>query len=402
MRFLPILALMLAGCAAGSAVPEISVSVAAIVVETGETMHEADADRPVLPASTAKLVTAIALADGAGLDHRFVTRVCRADDTVTLVGGGDPSLDVEDLLALALAAGPGLRGATGFRYAPARRGGPINPDQPAEAAYNPVLAGLIVAEGAYRAGVTGTRAWTTPAGSPSPAAEGAGWFAHSDPPRQAADLFRHYAHGIGIVLPQPTPGSETCGRELARHSSRPVSALIREMLWTSSNLMAEMLGRFGTVSESPGRWLAGAHPDLTAIDLENFSGLSDRSRVTARSMAQLLAREAARPVGEAPLPAILTPAGWDGGLRNRLTGPPAALAVWAKTGTMHYGVGLAGYALHPRLGLMAIAAYAHDPVLRAAYDPIMATPQAEAAAKAWDRAARQAVDDAVRSLFPEP
>lgn len=404
MRALLIFTLFLAGCTADRMssrddISGIGVALVALSVDSGRTIVERDADRPVLPASTAKLVTALAVADQANQDHRFTTRVCRKGDTVTLIGGGDPLLDVEDLLALVLTANEGMKGATAFRYAPARTLGPVNPDQPANAAYNPVLSGLVVAEGAFKGVREGATVWSSPPGASVPQRPGEDWYAHPDPPQQAARLFQAYAAGIGIALPAPVPGSETCHRELAVHQGAPVSDLIREMLWTSSNLAAEMLGRFATTAERPSAWLARAHPDLQAIDLENFSGLGDRSRVTARAMAQLLARESNRMIGKTALPAILTPAGWDGGLRKRLTGPPTALAVWAKTGTMHYGVGLAGYALHPDHGLLAFAAYAHDPVRRAGYDPLSGAPESERLAKAWDRAARQAVDDAVASLF---
>lgn len=406
MRAILILLWLLAGCSADRTLSRddpgpIDVSIAAISVESGRAVVAIDADRAVLPASTAKLVTALTVADRADLEHRFTTRLCRDGDAVMLIGGGDPSLDVEDLLALALAAKDGLHGATSFHYAPVRTLGAVNSGQPADAAYNPVLSGLMVAEGAFKGYRAGTTIWSVPDGGPVPPQDGEDWYAHPDPPRQAAMLFRTYAAGLGVDLPPPEPGPETCPAELARHQSDPVGDLIRDMLWTSSNAAAELLGRFATTAQGPNLWLADAHPDLADIVLENFSGLGEKSRVTARAMALLLAREAGREIGDAALPAILTPAGWDGGLRRRMTGPPAALAVWAKTGTMHYGVGLAGYVLHPRRGLLAFAAYAHDPVRRANYDPLSADPVSEVNARAWDRAARQAVDDAVTALLRE-
>ncbi len=403
------LLLFLAGCAAPPPAPalpgvdDIPVMFHAMPVEdTGGGFGEG-ADTPVLPASTVKLLTAVAVLAQGDAAQRFVTRLCRNGETVLLAGGGDPALDVEDLLAMALGAGEGLTGARRFLYAPAETLGPVHKGQPSTAAYNPVLARLMVAEGAYRGvRLAGGGVRTVPAGAPAPAEDGTEWYAHPDPPRQAADLLRGYARGLGAALPAPRPAASVrCERELARHASDPLESLVREMLWTSSNPMAELLGRTVLGATDPKPWLRRTHPDLTALEAGNFSGLDSDARVTPRAMARFLALQAARLEGFRGLPAILTPAGWDGGLRNRFREPPLALSLWAKTGTMHYGVGLAGYLLVPDKGLHAIAVYAFDAKARAAYDATLPDPDAaaEERAKAWIVLARQAVDRKVREAF---
>lgn len=204
----------------------------------------AGSDHPVLPASTVKLVTALAVLDRLSPDTVFVTRVCRSGNAIALIGSGDPAFDVEDLLGLALTAKDDMAGATALTFAPVGNDGPIQPKQPIDAAYNPRLAGLMVAEGAYR----GHRrmdghGWSVPPGAPVPKTPGTDWVAHPDPPRQTVDLFHAYASGMGVDLPEPIPGDGQCDREIARHESAPVPGLVREMLWTSSNPMAELLGR---------------------------------------------------------------------------------------------------------------------------------------------------------------
>src|SRR5918995_1761336 len=67
-------------------------------------------DLPLIPASTAKLATAVAALDVLGPEHRFRTElltsgviehgVLRGD--LILRGGGDPLLDLPDLLGLAV------------------------------------------------------------------------------------------------------------------------------------------------------------------------------------------------------------------------------------------------------------------------------------------------------------
>lgn len=404
------LLLSLAACAAPAAAPdvvsgtEIEPSYALISVRTGAVVETHMPDRSVLPASTAKLATALAIIDRLRPEQRFYTRLCRDGDTLALVGGGDPSLDVEDLFQLALDGREAFEEPVArFFFAPPQMGEPIAPDQPSDAAYNPRLAPLAVAEGAFRGHRSADgETWTVPEGGVPPLEVGTEWFAHPDPPRQAALLLRQYWRGLGLDVPDPKPSPVlACEDPVAQVVSPPVSDLLREMLWTSSNQMAENLGRLAGPGFGPEEWLMRRHPDLAGARLPNFSGLSSSARVTARFMATLLAREAGQEYAGVAFPALLTPAGWDGGLRRRLIEPPAALMVWAKTGTMHYGVGLAGYALIPGKGLHAFAVYAFDEEKRAAYDRVALNPPAETevAAKAWDAAARATVDRTVEAFF---
>ena len=398
--------LALAACAAPPK-PETAVATAPVfhVIKVGadDPGFGEGSDRPVLPASTVKLITAAAALEAAPLETRFRTRVCRNGDTVALIGGGDPSLDVEDLLALAQAARGGADEAVRFTYGPAGSTGRVRENQPHDAAYNPTVADLMVAEGAYRGhrGANGF-GWTVPAEAPLPDTVGTDWYAHPDPPRQAANLFRQYLIGLGLRVPTPEPAdSKRCDRLLARHDSDTLGALIREMLWTSSNPMAEIIGRYALAANDPSAWLARRHPDLAGFKLHNFSGLDESARLTARAMATFLARHMGE-AGQGGLPpALLTPAGWDGGLRARMTEPPLALSVWAKTGTMNYGAGLAGYMLVPEKGLYAFATYVFDDAARAAYDrQVSSRPgSANALNTAWIADARAAIDRTVRVLF---
>ena len=358
----------------------------------------------MLPASTTKLVTALAVLDGLPATRTFFTRVCRNGDTVALVGGGDPAFDVEDLFGLALVAKDAMAGATVLTYAPDDATGPIQPRQPVDAAYNPRLAGLMVAEGAYRGHLSEDgNGWTVPPGAPMPKDAGTDWYAHPDPPRQAADLFRAYAAGLGVELPEPVPGDGECREEIARHESAPLHELVREMLWTSSNPMAELLGRMALEAEAPGAWLAAKYPEIDGFALTNFSGLDAQARLTPRAMARLLAANADLTLAGVPFPTMLTPAGWDGGLKRRMLEPPLALNVWAKTGTMHHGAGLAGYMLVPGKGMYAVAVYAFDEEARAAYDAVVLAPpeEVEIAARDWRRRARVEIDRTLLEIYRE-
>ena len=70
------------------------------VLEDGRVINEPLSNEPVVPASTQKLLTAIALLDVFGPDHKFTTRVLSKTQPVNgliegdlwLIGGGDPLL----------------------------------------------------------------------------------------------------------------------------------------------------------------------------------------------------------------------------------------------------------------------------------------------------------------------
>ncbi len=61
---------------------------------TGQVLYSANAGIPATPASTTKVVTAVAALAALGPDTRFTTTVRQVGDTVVLVGGGDPTLAV--------------------------------------------------------------------------------------------------------------------------------------------------------------------------------------------------------------------------------------------------------------------------------------------------------------------
>lgn len=65
--------------------------------ESGQVLAEHQGDRGVVPASVAKLPTAIAALAVLGAGHRFETELAIQGSTLFLVGGGDPLLTPEDL-----------------------------------------------------------------------------------------------------------------------------------------------------------------------------------------------------------------------------------------------------------------------------------------------------------------
>ena len=63
---------------------------------TGKVLYSASAGTTATPASTAKVLTAVAALAVLGAGARFTTSVRQAGDTVVLAGGGDPTLAVDE------------------------------------------------------------------------------------------------------------------------------------------------------------------------------------------------------------------------------------------------------------------------------------------------------------------
>lgn len=110
--------LALIGSASGGPVEQaMALQDASLVLSDGRQLLIADQpDRPLVPASTMKLVTALAAIERWGLTHRFETSFFRGNDNLLWVqGGGDPYLVSEELdrVVSALKAA-GLRSVSGL------------------------------------------------------------------------------------------------------------------------------------------------------------------------------------------------------------------------------------------------------------------------------------------------
>jgi serine-type D-Ala-D-Ala carboxypeptidase/endopeptidase (penicillin-binding protein 4) len=391
--------------------------------------HGPDLDRP--PASVVKILTALYALDALGPGHRFRTALAARGDVqggrltgLALVGGGDPVLDTDALAGMAarLKAG-GVRGIDG---ALATDAGALpalavtEADQPAHAGYNPAVSGLnlnfnrvhlawepdrdgpalaVTAPGSrHTVPVTGVRVeiggtagyahrfeaeaevWRLAPGL----ARGTGsvWLPVRRPPAHAGEVFAHLASRIGL---DPAPGRLDAaaggpggpgGKPLVVHESPDVAALMRGMLRYSTNLTAETVGLAAarasgatpaSLADAAGameRWARDRY-GLRRARFINHSGLTTRSTLTARETLRILAAE--RDILEPLLPErpILDARG------EPLRGPGGT--VRAKTGTMHYLRGLAGY-LDGRGRRLAFAIYAADPDGRAGLGPASLAP----------------------------
>jgi len=385
--------------------------------------HGADAALP--PASVAKVFTTLWALDALGAGHRFVTEI-RADGPIAdgvlagdlaLVGGGDPVFDtnalrslVADLRAGGLRTVEGrLRVADGALPAIAE----IDPGQPVTAGYNatigganlnfnrvflawtagdkgPKLAFTAPGEG-FAVAATGFAAEVTPDGAighhfeagpagrrevwslPRPGLRGRGsvWLPVRAPAAYMGEILAALGGEAGLALPTPEVVAAAGGPVLARHASPPLDRMLRDMLRYSTNLTAECVGLRAaqargvapeTLAGSAGAmagW-ATARYGLAATALINHSGLSDACRTTPRDMLAVLTAAAG-----GALPDLLP----EKPILDAARKPIAAggVRVVAKTGTLDFASGLAGYVLGKRR--LAFAIFAADAGRRARIRP---------------------------------
>jgi D-alanyl-D-alanine carboxypeptidase/D-alanyl-D-alanine-endopeptidase (penicillin-binding protein 4) len=315
------------------------------------------------PASTNKVVTAVAALAALGPDKRFTTRVVRRPDgaagaEIVLVGGGDPTLSTQaagsdpawrpaalDDLAAATASALLAKGVNSVTlgHDASLFGGPaLNPTwSPGYTDGNvaPVV-GLMTDEGRVR-----------PADELSPRL--------GDPAAAAAAAFagRLAAHGVRVAG-KPAVASGT-GDQVASVSSAPLADLVEHMLTVSDNDLAEaLLRQVALAGGKPATFEGGVAAvreqltrlgvDLGGLQTVDGSGLSREDRISPAFLVRVLSSAAAD--GHPDLRAALTGlpvAGFTGTLAQdgRYTSPQSSAGaglVRAKTGSLTGVVTLAG------------------------------------------------------------
>jgi D-alanyl-D-alanine carboxypeptidase/D-alanyl-D-alanine-endopeptidase (penicillin-binding protein 4) len=335
-----------------------------VVRDGGRTVFARNPDLPLVPASTAKLVTGVAALEVLGPDGRFRTTVVAAapaaggvvEGDLFLVGGGDPVLATADYIARydepqlftdigALAdavVAAGVTHVTGAvvgdesRYDTARSVASWDPVFVRDHESGP-LSALSVNDGFTR--YPPTRQSTTA----EPAA---------DPPAHAAsvlaDLLR--ARGVTIDGGARSGASPQGAVEIAAIESAPVAEVVGQMLAASDNMTAELIVKeLGVHTGGGGTTAAGVQAALEVlvddgvttdgVVLNDGSGLDRGDRLTCTALVAMLDDAGA----DSTLAAGLPVAGERGTLRQRWVGTPASGLIRAKTGSVRNSRALAGF-----------------------------------------------------------
>jgi D-alanyl-D-alanine carboxypeptidase/D-alanyl-D-alanine-endopeptidase (penicillin-binding protein 4) len=292
-----------------------------VVDDEGNELVAQNADRPFVPASVAKIVTAWMAMEVLGSDYRFETRFYLDGGRVLYIrGGGDPFLISEELaqLAPALVAAIGQQPLSGIvldaSYYPSDIRIPgIEATDEAYDALNSALAVNFNTIYAVRKGKTVRSAEEQTPITPLAVSQ---FLARGPQGRSRISLTQdptlglHYAGELiaafieragGSVKGKISTGAVPQGLEpvYVHHQSRTLSTIIAELLLRSNNYIAnqvflEIGGRRlgGPVSLEKSLQVANEilakHGLVGSIQLEEGSGISRGNRFTARGLAQLL------------------------------------------------------------------------------------------------------------------
>jgi serine-type D-Ala-D-Ala carboxypeptidase/endopeptidase (penicillin-binding protein 4) len=163
------------------------------------------------------------------------------------------------------------------------------------------------------------------------------------------------AAGIEVTKGQGEGVTPTTGTvELARHTSEPLSEILKKMNKPSDNLIAECLlktlgaekggkvGSWQAGAAAAKEWFKSAGIDAAGVVIEDGSGLSRHNFVTPRSYAMMLKTMHTHPYAKVFKDSLPIP-GEEGTLRNRTIGPNARKTARAKTGSLSNMSSLSGY-----------------------------------------------------------
>ncbi|MEV0141287.1 MULTISPECIES: D-alanyl-D-alanine carboxypeptidase/D-alanyl-D-alanine endopeptidase [Streptomyces] len=339
--------------------PGLGDKVAASVIDTatGEQLYGQGATAPMTPASTIKIATATAALSVLGPDHRITTTAALSPDsrTLTLVGGGDPTLSRAALREMAADAAEALReedqDSVRLTYDISRYTGPVlHPISPNEN-IAPVTA-LMVNEGRVNDTDRGPAKRT------------------EDPAGDAARTFAATLKKAGVKVtgaPREARAADEA-RTVATHRSAPLAALVERTLTNSDNDIAEALARQTAIAKGESASFAGARRAVTnelrklkvpvaGARFADGSGLDRKDRVTPALLTALLARVADpdRP-GLRPVLTGLPIAGFSGTLGGRYAPDAEGTGlIRAKTGTLLGVNSLAGTVVDRQGRLLAFA-----------------------------------------------
>jgi D-alanyl-D-alanine carboxypeptidase/D-alanyl-D-alanine-endopeptidase (penicillin-binding protein 4) len=334
---------------------------------TGQVLYSANAGISATPASTTKIVTAVAALAALGPDARFTTTVRQVGDTVVLVGGGDPTLAVNEYpssdyprpatlaqLAAGTARALKARGNRSVRlgYDTALFSGPDMAQGWTDSLISTGNVTPIVS-------LEADQGRLTPSGALEDSDDAVNFRPRTtDPAGLTVAAFAALLAKDGITV-TGTPAETAAPASapvLASVSSPPLAAIADQMLQESNNVIAENLARHVAIALGlPATFAGAAGANLaelrrlgitTPISLVDGSGLSPQDAIAPETLVRVLSLAVGTPKLRGALTGLPV-AGFSGTLSAGGSvfggiGGPARGVVRAKTGNLATVASLAG------------------------------------------------------------
>jgi serine-type D-Ala-D-Ala carboxypeptidase/endopeptidase (penicillin-binding protein 4) len=334
---------------------------------TGQVLYSANAGISATPASTTKIVTAVAALAALGPDARFTTTVRQVGDTVVLVGGGDPTLAVNEYpssdyprpatlaqLAAGTARALKARGNHSVRlgYDTALFSGPDMAQGWTDSLISTGNVTPIVS-------LEADQGRLTPSGALEDSDDAVNFRPRTtDPAGLTVAAFAALLAKDGITV-TGTPAETAAPASapvLASVSSPPLAAIADQMLQESNNVIAENLARHVAIALGlPATFAGAAGANLaelrrlgitTPISLVDGSGLSPQDAIAPETLVRVLSLAVGTPKLRGALTGLPV-AGFSGTLSAGGSvfggiGGPARGVVRAKTGNLATVASLAG------------------------------------------------------------
>jgi serine-type D-Ala-D-Ala carboxypeptidase/endopeptidase (penicillin-binding protein 4) len=276
---------------------------------TGRVLYSDNAGTLATPASATKLVTAVAALSALGPSARFTTTVRLVGDMVVLVGGGDPTLAVNEypssdyprpatLAQLAAGTAHALRAqgrhSVRLGYDTSLYSGP---DLAQGWTDGDIYTGNVTPIVALEA----DQGRLTTAGTPEDADDPLNYRPRTaDPAGLTATSFASLLEDDGITVtgpPAPTVAPASAPL-LSSVSSPTVAAMAEQMLQESNNVIAENLARQVAIARGlPATFSGAAQADLTVLgrlgidapmELVDGSGLSPDDEIAPQTLVRVL------------------------------------------------------------------------------------------------------------------
>ena len=347
---------------------------------TGQVLYSDNAGSLATPASTTKVITAVAALAALGPDARFTTTVRQVGGTVVLVGGGDPTLAVNEYpssdyprpATLAQLAAGTARALKGQGRSSVRLGYDTSlysgPDMAQGWTEGLISTGNVTSIVALEA----DQGRLTSGGALEDSDDPVNYRPRATDPvgMTVAAFAALLAHdGITVTGSPAAVAAPASAPLLASVSSPPLTSIVEQMLLESNNVIAENLARHAAIALGlPATFTGAADADVTElrrlgittpISLVDGSGLSMSDGIAPQTLVRTLEAAASTPKLRAAITGLPV-AGFAGTLSagnsdfGGIAGPARGV-VRAKTGNLATVATLAGLA-YDRAGDLLIFA----------------------------------------------